>query len=289
MKTTLSMVLTLAAAMLACGPGAASANEHVGWILPGTGGGTLSDTVQVVRGGNRTRYDEGQGLRACDTVELVDPKATATVVLINGMRTRLGGNTLTTVVPCYEKGVSANLMGFLKGLVGTQDHRRSTTMAASKSFSVTAAVPNSTDRSTLFITAGNRALYLAWTDGEPPFSIGIGSNVERKKIIVQVSVNDRFVTLPQTEFTPGRYVLTLRDGNGRVIKEMALQIIPESALPEAPNGLASAPLSDDAKAMFYADWLTTQGDDWTLEAMQRVAAFANTSAPARAWLKDRGG
>jgi hypothetical protein len=54
--------------------------------------------------------------------------------------------------------------------------------------------------------------------------------------------------------------------------------------------LKSPGLGDEARALFYADYLAALDDGrWTLEALQRVAALPAQSPAVRQWLLRYGG
>lgn len=142
------------------------------------------------------------------------------------------------------------------------------------------------------LVAGQRELYVAWTGGAAPFSVQLLDARDGREITSINKLSTRSVLLPATALEPGQYTLWIRNRAGHRmegIRENALMVLPQDALPEVPQVLLSSALSKEARTLFYADHLATLDDGrWTLEALQHVVGLKSQSAATRQWLERYG-
>jgi hypothetical protein len=142
------------------------------------------------------------------------------------------------------------------------------------------------------LVAGRRALYVAWTGGVAPFSVQLAA-ADGREVALRSAVEAHSTRLPAADLSPGQYTLRVRNRAGHRIegiRDDAVFVVADGTLPALPDTLKHPSLSDEARTLFYADYLTAQEDGrWTLEALQRVAALPGQSAAVRQWLLRYGG
>jgi hypothetical protein len=138
------------------------------------------------------------------------------------------------------------------------------------------------------LAAGNRAIFVSWQGGVPPFSVTL-SAAETGKILAQtVGVRGTCAAyLPRTDLRPGHYHLTLTDAQNVKEQEDSLFVVAEA--PAEPSELRDANLPEDARQIYAATWLgVLDGGKWAFEAQQRVAAMDCRSAAVQDWLRQWG-
>lgn len=288
------MLAVLPAAALLFAGTAVAQSRVIGWIdAVGAGPGAQASVppVRITRKGAEIGYDANDGLRSCDRLRLVDHTAVVRITLSNKERIRLDGKTSEATLPCDPAGVTEQLAAFLRAVWGSAETRRvNATAAASRTRSRTAppVVPALVgDRSE--VGAGDRALYIAWKGGEPPFTVRIIHQASDAILTTVQNVPTRSATLPSARYAPGRHVLTVIDAQRRTLRDEQLHVVDASALPPLPRALADATIPEDAKRLYYADFLAGFGDgQFCLEALQQAASISPRTAAARDWLEGWG-
>ena len=279
----------LMAALLFTGSVAAQ-TRVAGWIdtpPAGAAGQPSAPPVRITRSGAEIAYDAGDGLRSCDRLKLIDATAVVRITLSNKERLRLDAERRELTLPCDPTGVTQQLAAFLRAIWGSGETRRiNATAASSRTGSRTRPpiIPALVgDRSE--IAGGERALYLAWSGGDAPFSIRIERHGDDASIAALQNVSTRSATLPSVHFAPGRYVVVITDGRGRVLRDEQLHVVDAQSVPPFPPDLDGAAIAKDAKRLYYADFLAGYGDGrFCLEALQQAASISPRTAAAREWL-----
>jgi hypothetical protein len=139
------------------------------------------------------------------------------------------------------------------------------------------------------LAAGNRAIFVSWHGGVPPFSVTL-SAAETGRILAQtVGVRGTCSAyLPRTDLRPGHYQLTLTDAQNVKEEEDSLFVVAEA--PAEPSELRDANLPEEARQLYTATWMTVlDGGEWAFEAQQRVAAMDCHSTAVQNWLRHWGG
>jgi hypothetical protein len=138
------------------------------------------------------------------------------------------------------------------------------------------------------LAAGNRAIFISWQGGAPPFSVTL-SDAETGRILAQTAGvgNTCAAYLPRADLRPGRYRLTLTDAQNVKEQEDSLFVVDEA--PAEPRELRDANLPDEARQIYAATWLAVlDHGTWAFEAQQRVAAMDCRSAAVEDWLRQWG-
>jgi len=138
------------------------------------------------------------------------------------------------------------------------------------------------------LAAGNRAIFVSWQGGVPPFSVTL-SAAETGRILAQtVGVRGTCAAyLPSIDLGPGHYHLTLTDAQNVKEQEDNLFVVAEA--PAEPRELRDANLPEDARQLYVATWLgVLDSGIWAFEAQQRVAAMDCRSAAVEDWLRQWG-
>ncbi|MGC1776324.1 MAG: hypothetical protein WBB34_00135 [Xanthobacteraceae bacterium] len=143
------------------------------------------------------------------------------------------------------------------------------------------------DRSLLY--SGKRSLFVSWRGGSPPFSVTLLNARTGQVVIEKSGIRDTCAAYLQNIYLrPGRYQLSVMDVNG--IKEQEDNLFVTNDQPPVPHQLEAAQLSDEARSIYTATWLTVvDGGRWAFEAQQRVASVGCKSAAAEEWLRQWGG
>ena len=124
------------------------------------------------------------------------------------------------------------------------------------------------------IAVGERAFWLNWSGGQPPFRVslrpGTGPTVSGTSVIPEI-------TLKPIRITAGTIDLTIEDDLGR---KFATKLTALERLPIAPDYSASAPTKELARYLAAA-WLSQQGGGtYRIEAAQRLSSLASTLSVA---------
>jgi hypothetical protein len=138
------------------------------------------------------------------------------------------------------------------------------------------------------LAAGNRAIFVSWQGGVPPFSVTL-SAAETGRILAQTDgVRGTCAAyLPRIDLGPGHYHLTLTDAQNVKEQEDNLFVVAEA--PAEPRELRDANLPEDARQLYAATWLgVLDSGIWAFEAQQRVAAMDCRSAAVEDWLRQWG-
>lgn len=141
------------------------------------------------------------------------------------------------------------------------------------------------------LVAGKRRLHLGWHGGAAPYAVRLERLEPHSVVLDWTAASGHRTVLPEIDFSPGRYSLTLRyasdkpdDLNLRVMDKLI--VVPRRELPAAPRELGDARLSALEQQLLTAFALEAQADGrWLLEAYQAVAPRAQESAAAAAWLR----
>jgi hypothetical protein len=139
------------------------------------------------------------------------------------------------------------------------------------------------------LVAGARSLYVSWRGGSPPFTVTLSAADGTTVIARRDRILDACAAyLQPTNLTPGRYRLSVLDANN--VKEQEDDLFVTKDQPPSSLELKQAQLTDEARAIYMATWLTTvDGGEWGFEAEQRVASLRCKSAAAQEWLRQWGG
>jgi hypothetical protein len=272
----------------------AQAVEVAGWVEPDpTTQAVPTSAFRLTRAGKTITYPEA-GLQACDKLTLADDKAIVRVRLASNLRMQLDASSpgQQIEVPCDQRGIAADLAAALRAMIRGIEQRGRVRVATMTRDIAPLAVP-ALVASQANIVAGTRALYIAWTGGVGPFSVQVSNAADGREVVRQTTIERHSVRLPVADFAPGNYTLWVRNRAGyRVegVREDGLVVVTASEVPMLPEVLKSSALSDEARTLFYADYLVGQDDGrWTLEALQRVAALPAQSPAVRQWLFRYGG
>jgi hypothetical protein len=284
---------TALAFSVACGTMSAAPDAEVaGWVEPDAKTQAIPlAAFRLERAGATIAYSD-LGLRACDRLSLVDEKAVVRVRLASNLRLQLDAQTpdKRIEVPCDQRGVTATLASALRALISDAQQRKARVATLTRDLTPL-AVPVLFGPQTNLV-AGHRGLFLGWTGGAAPFSVQLLDARNGREVTSISNLNTRSVLLPTTVLEPGQYTLWVRNRAGhRVegIREDTLMVLPQDAMPAIPDVLRSSGLTEEARTLFYADYLAALEDGrWTLEALQQVAALKGQSAAARQWLQRYG-
>ncbi len=130
------------------------------------------------------------------------------------------------------------------------------------------------------LVAGRRPLALAWTNGEPPFSVSLKRLGEDPRPLLETT------GVPYTAWVssdlhvePGTYLLEIRDAQQRDLTT-EIHVVDPAAAPRLDPGLVPAGVSAQTADILAAAWLAGQDDGWVwrLEAYQALAETANADA-----------
>lgn len=281
------MALALASCVFSITPAHADA---VGWVTLISPTVDASSAITVKRKGAAVAYDEKTGLLACDEVLLKNDQVKVQIRLSNNERIVLDSMHPRYGIPCDRRSVADKFFAFLMAVTKKSEARNSnipivTITRAENSQTLPIIYSLVADRAV--VLGGEKALYLTWGGGVPPYSIEITQYSDNRLVISRHNINENAVTLPKTKLQLGRYTLELKDARDNGIKEDQFYVADK--LPPMPAELANAVIPDTDKTLFYADYLVGLEDGrWTLEAIQQAASIAEKTPAARTWLKSWG-
>ena len=307
-STTVGIVVAGLSAMLAtpsfAAPPSTDAEQTVAYIdqiIPPDS--RLGDVATIMRNGTERRLiDKPVTLWPGDRIDVTRRGA---VVMVRQLATNKPIAVSTTytvpqpVVPGLRGAVSAWFVAVLRG--ADQAGERPATAAASRAVN-SGPCYNETGKtnapvafripilaaSRSVLATGNRAIFVAWQGGAPPFSVTL-SAAETGTVLAQTAGvrNTCAAYLPPTELQPGRYRLTLADANNVKEQEDSLFVVAEA--PAEPLELRDAKLPEEARQLYAATWLAVlDHGTWAFEAQQRVAAMDCRSAAVEDWLRQWG-
>lgn len=272
----------------------AQPGEVAGWVEPDAK--TLvvpTSAFRLERAGKAIAYPD-VGLQACDRLRLLDDKAVVRIRLASNLRMQLDAETpgLQLEIPCSERGIAASLAAALRAMIGSTEQRKQRVAALTRDIAPL-TLPALLAAPQTSIAAGRRALYVAWTGGVGPYSVQVLRASDGREVVSRANIGAHSVVLPPADIEPGEYTLWVRNRAGhRVegIRENGIVAVAQSAVPAMPDVLKTTGLTDEARALFYADYLAALDEGrWTLEALQRVAALPAQSPAVRQWLLRYGG
>jgi hypothetical protein len=270
----------------------------------------LNDVVRIQRGGQPVApSDKGGMLYTGDQIYLRDSQAVLTVRYladnsVDGVRHSVdAASNVTpdyTVQPRSLPGLSGGLLTWFKAQMQSANQSGDGVIAASgRAASANGPCYNANGQSDVpvkfgvpvffapqsAIASGQRALFVSWQGGAPPFSVRLSSADAGALVAELTGVRDTCAArLPSANLTPGRYRLAIIDATGASEEERNLYVV--AARPGMPPALRDASLPDNQRQLYYDTWLSaTEGGRWAFEAMQHVAAMDCTWSPAREWLE----
>lgn len=248
------------------------------------------EVVVIHRGGKAVAYSQ-EGLLRCDVVEWKDPQRPVLIRLSDGRKflfTKVN-EVRQFKIPCDQPAITETLMMAINAFLGISDTERLLAAASVSSRSVGTVKPLSApllDAERLALVAKRRPLHLRWAGGQGPFEVLLVNTTTTEVIARRAGISSREVTLPAVELKPGAYRLQIRqfDGSGLVADDLVA--VAASDLPAMPQSLQDAQLTDQTRAVLYADYLASRANGlWRLEAAQRMAEIAPVNAAARSWLQ----
>lgn len=286
---TLAFAIGTLSALAQAQPG-----EVAGWVEPDPKTQVVpSAAFRLDRAGKTIPYPDA-GLHACDRLTLLDERTIVRIRLASNLRMQLDAETpgLQVEIPCSERGIATSLAAALRALIGGAEQRSQRVGALTRDIAPL-TLPALLAAPQVSIGAGRRALYVAWTGGVGPYSVQLLRAGGGREVSSQANIGAHSVLLPIADIEPGPYTLWVRNRAGhRVegIREDGIVAVAPGAVPAMPEVLQSTGLSDEARALFYADYLVAQDEGrWTLEALQRVASLQAQSPAVRQWLLRYGG
>jgi hypothetical protein len=129
-----------------------------------------------------------------------------------------------------------------------------------------------------WIEEGNRPFNFTWKGGDPPYTISI--RINEKPFFSKENIIERRIFEPFLNFEPGLYEIVLSDNEGYHFKSN-IHVKTRGSIPEMPQELFQAEISNDLKMTLYLTWLCTQNNGtWTLEAYQQVVPISRSYTPA---------
>jgi len=254
----------------------------------------LKDNFVTLRPGDRIAVTRQ------DAVVMVRKLATNETIAVTFAMTKAEAYKIPqSAVPGLPGSVWAWFIGVLRGSDQAGDSKTATT--ASRGVN-TGSCYNETGKTNEPVTfqipilaasrsvlaAGNRAIFVSWQGGVPPFSVTL-SAAETGRILAQtVGVRGTCAAyLPSIDLGPGHYHLTLTDAQNVKEQEDNLFVVAEA--PAEPRELRDANLPEDARQLYAATWLgVLDSGIWAFEAQQRVAAMDCRSAAVEDWLRQWG-
>ena len=272
----------------------AQPGEVAGWVEPDPK--TLvvpTSAFRLDRAGKAIAYPD-VGLQACDRLKLLDEKAVVRIRLASNLRMQLDAETpgLQLEIPCNERSIAASLAAALRAMIGGTEQRKQRVAALTRDIAPL-TLPALLTAPQSSIAAGRRALYVAWTGGVGPYSVQLLRAGDGREVVSRANIGAHSVLLPPADIEPGEYTLWVRNRSGyRIegIREDGIVAVAQSVVPTMPDVLRAGGLTDEARTLFYADFLAAQDEGrWTLEALQRVAALPAQSPAVRQWLLRYGG
>ena len=277
---------------VACATAASQEGDVAGWVEPEAKTQAIPlAAFRLDRAGKTVAYSD-LGLRACDKLVLVDDRAVVRVRLVSNLRLQLDAESPAKQIeiPCDQRGIAASLASALRALISSAEQRKARVATLTRDIApltLPVLVAPQTN-----LVAGQRELFLGWTGGAAPFSVQLLDARDGREVASITKLNTHSVFLPATALEPGQYTLWIRNRAGHRIegiREDALVVLPPDALPAMPPVLRSSGLTQEARTLFFADYLAALDDGrWTLEALQQVAGLKGHSAAARQWLQRYG-
>lgn len=121
-----------------------------------------------------------------------------------------------------------------------------------------------------FIVEGERALYLSWLGGKPPFKLRLVRQVDGQEILLLTELHDRKILTPVIPLLVGDYALEIHDGE-RTTYEDLLKVVRSERLPKYPVTGLPPSQPEEKSAVFHATWLAgVESGRWIVEALQQL-------------------
>ncbi len=183
--------------------------------------------------------------------------------------------------------LTANLMrwarDYFKDLQGYDYQARVVSLVTRNDSAVPLAVPLLAPPETR-LASGERALYLAWQGGEPPFRLAVARELTGETLLSEENVSEHHLELGSAVFVPGAYQLRLTDAQDSWVA-LRFVVVPASELPRMPPDLARdlerSALPESTRTILQAAWLAEQDEIWRLEAYQRAAESSGDAYAAQ--------
>jgi hypothetical protein len=223
-----------------------------------------------LRAGDRIEIGEGAGpmrVQVSETEELVIDQARSPYLVPDGGELA---------------GPWANLLKWAAALFDGHEGGHGATTVKIKSRGDASLPPTS---GLLFIervklVAGRRALALAWSNGEPPFSIGLTRlGAAPRPVLEATDIADSVWVSPALELAPGTYLLEILDHQQRDLTT-EIEVVEPAAAPRLDPGSVPADVPAQTLDLLAAAWLAGQDDGWVwrLEAYQALAGIGDLEA-----------
>ena len=130
------------------------------------------------------------------------------------------------------------------------------------------------------IVAGERPFTLIWYGGTPPFALRVTSGDGTQPLLDLTGLTGRQVRPPPLSFTPGPYIVDIRDAAGDTASRQFVVVAP-GIVPVPPPDAHVYSLPPDIRTIVVATWLAGQAQgQWALESFLRVAILAESFEPA---------
>lgn len=221
-----------------------------------------------------------------DRLVLANDRSRVTV-LCGGERRVLSRGMSPWSVPTAlsPPGRAANVMAWLSDFFGTAErHGESVASLRVRGDEEPLSLPLLAGADGAF-AAGRRALSLAWSGGEPPFSVRVYRAADDRTVLAAKDIEARRVRLTGEPVAAGPYELEVRDARGKVagarLRALAPAELPQ--MPQIPPAFAAAGPDDRVGRTLEAGWLAGEaGGRLAFEAYQRAGEIAEEHAPARA-------
>jgi hypothetical protein len=123
-----------------------------------------------------------------------------------------------------------------------------------------------------------RALHLSWLGGKPPYTVTI--TCEKSSEVLTLTAKQPWLqTTMATNWTPGKYKVTIKDANGQSVSHSFTVVTDSIAYPKE---LQTVQLTPEVRITLQSTWLAAhEGGKWSFEAYQQVAGIADKYYPAR--------
>lgn len=128
------------------------------------------------------------------------------------------------------------------------------------------------------LMTGQRPLHLAWTGGQPPYSIRLVEMSTGRVLMEAGGLHKASARLPDVAFAPGGYQLHIGDG-AESSQMLNIHVLATEELPARPSAAGDPALGPEGGEFYYAAWLSTrEGGKWRLEAYQRLLVLQSSEA-----------
>lgn len=131
------------------------------------------------------------------------------------------------------------------------------------------------------VVRGGQPVPVTWVGGEAPYRLEVSGAAMPKQ------PDTCFAQINGALLDRGPVVFSLRDGSNADPVSLAVEVT--DARPDMPDLLAKAAISETARQLYYASWLSgLDNGAWTIEAHRVVLAQDCTLPEVSAWLESAG-